>query len=111
MKFELLQQLSSIEEFRSDDIIELPIKGWNHPTDWFEKFVLPELNDYYSESEFRLIKREETGYTCSRYFEEQDARDEGNDYWMDFQKYKNGLGKTTIYTIQILELKSKEVLK
>jgi hypothetical protein len=103
MKFELLQELSSLEEFRDNDIIDLSVKGWNHPKDWWDKFILPELTDYYSNSTFRLMKKEEVGYTCSRYFEEQDANDEGYACWLDFQKYRKGLGKVTIYTIQILD--------
>ena len=102
MKFELLQTISSLEEYRDNDIIDISVKGWNHPIEWFEKFVLPELNDYYENSTFRLMKKEQIGYTCSRYFEEQDANDSGFTYWIDFQKYRKGLGKVTIYTIQIL---------
>ena len=107
MKFQLLQELSSLEEFREKDRIEMSVKGWNHPKDWYEKFILPELNDYYSESTFKLLEKEETGYASLRYQEGQDAHEEGYSCWIDFQEYRKGLGKVTIYTIQILDAEVK----
>lgn len=104
IKFELLRQLSSVEEFRDSDIIVISVKGWNHPLYWWEKFILPELIDYYSNSTFRLMEKEEVGYTCSKYFEGIDANDEGHTYWINFEKYRIGLGKVTNYTIQILDI-------
>ena len=105
-KFELLQSISSVEELRQSDIIDLSVRGWNHPDDWFDKFILSEITDYYFNSTFRLMKKEETGFTCSRYFEEEDANDSGFAFWINFEKYRKGLGKATIYTIMILDEKS-----
>jgi hypothetical protein len=103
MKFQLLQTISSVQEYSDNDIIDVSVKGWNHPKDWFEKFIIPELTEYYSEpTTFRLMVTMETGYTSSRYFEGEDANEAGFSTWLNFEKYRKGLGKATIYTIQIL---------
>ena len=80
----------------------ITFKGWNHPNP--EKMIREELEDeYYEEyevTELVIESKEEGGYTSSRYYEGQDAKDEGFSCWLDFQKYRKGLGKCTHYQIR-----------
>lgn len=103
-KFELLQDLSIVNKYKDNDIIEVTVKGWENPEEWFEQFIILELQDYYENYNFRLIKKEEIGYSCSRFFEGICAEDEGFNYYINFQKYKKGLGKVTIYTIMLIKM-------
>lgn len=106
MKFKLLQNISDAEEYRyNDEPLIISVKGWNNPTDWFEKYIIPELEEYFIEEylKFILIEIEEVGYSTSRYFEGEDAKESGYGCWLNFEKYRKGLGKATIYTIKIIK--------
>jgi hypothetical protein len=103
-KFELLQDMCYINDLACNNKIELPVKGWNHNVNCFDKFILHELDEYYADMKysFKLLNKKERGYCCSRYFEGEDASDEGHKFWIDYREYKKGLGKVTIYEVEII---------
>lgn len=82
---------------------EITLTGWNLKTGENEVAGLLE-EDFLSDGEKIIIKKitkREIAYSCSRYCEEQDARDEGFGYWINYSKeWKRGLGKCTVFSIE-----------
>lgn len=64
------------------------------------------------ECDIKIIRfeKKEQAFSCFRYFEGQDAKDEGYGYWVDYSyEWKKGLGKCTEY--RVFCEKVKEVLQ
>ena len=52
----------------------------------------------------KIVKKDEIAYTTSRFFEGQDAKDDGFSCYIDFfafKNYKKGHGKCTSYTVEL----------
>ena len=97
--FENLMNISAVEDSLTYGEMELPVKGWNHPIE-FEKYVKEWFKEE-GEYEVKIIKKKETAFYTTRYFDGQDARDEGYNYWIEFVgAWKKGYGKCTIYTVK-----------
>lgn len=100
-------RISDILEYKSEgDESDFPIKGHNKNDKDAILFINLEL---YEEGENlkvkKIIEKEEGCYKSCRFFDGQDARDEGFRCWIDFlplKQYKKGLGKYTNYKV-ILE--------
>ena len=102
----IIMRMCDILEYGSqDDEYDFPIKGYNLNDDDVIVFIDSQL---YEEGENlkvkKIIKKEEGCYKSSRFFEGQDAKDEGFSCWLDFlplKDYKKGLGKYTNYKVTL----------
>jgi hypothetical protein len=105
-KLRLLTRISDILEYGSqDEQYEFQIKGHSLNDDDAIVFINSELFDEGENLEVKkIIKKEEIAYTTARFFEGQDAKDEGFKYWIDFfsfKDYKKGHGKCTNYIVEL----------
>jgi hypothetical protein len=103
-KFEMLQSMASVVEGETPDkVLYLYLKGWNLPAD-FEKGIRQEIDEWYEEDGLTVefLKKEQEAFTCARYFEGRDAREEGHQFWIEFHnEWKRGRGKCTCYTVKV----------
>lgn len=102
-KFHMLQSMTTVDEYSYNNRYYIYLKGWNLPED-FKQGILQEFREHMDDEtiELNFLQIEEEAFTCSRYFEGQDAKDEGYSFWVDFCKtWKPGFGKCTCYTISI----------
>lgn len=102
----LIMRMCDILEYGSqDDEYDFPIKGHNLKDDDVIVFINSELYEEGENLEVKkIIKKEEGCYKSSRFFEGQDASDEGFKCWLDFlplKDYKKGLGKYTNYRVTL----------
>src|SRR4030042_4808982 len=99
-------QCMDSSEVKCDDLTktggEITVKGWNIPNP--EKIVLDELEEYYEDEDiidFEIVKKKEHAFACQRFYEEQDAKDEGYNYWLEYSDvWKKGLGKCTTFIVK-----------
>lgn len=80
---------------------DITFKGWNIKNP--EKIILEELKDYFENDnvlDLKIIGKKEHAYSCNKWCEGSDAKDEGFSYWLKYENnYKKGLGKCTTFTI------------
>lgn len=103
MNFDMLQDMSIIDECSFDNKYDIYLRGWNLPEEFKEKIV-EEFRDWMDDDNLKIqfLMVEEEAFTCSRYFEGQDAKCEGYSYWIDFHKgWKKGQGKCTHYQVKV----------
>ena len=92
-----------------DDEYEFNIKGHSLNDEDVIDFINSELHE---EGENlivdKILKKEENAYSSSRFYEGQDASDEGFSTWINFvpiEQYKKGYGKSTRYTVKLKRYK------
>lgn len=100
--FDMLESWSSITDCKFNDEMKVPVKGWNLP-DRFVDIVKTELEDWEGEDlTIEVVKKKEMAYSCARYFEGRDAKDDGFSFYINYhENWKTGRGKVTIYTIKV----------
>lgn len=106
MKYVLLTDIYWVLEGGSyDGLYEFMVKGHDLNDDKVISFINNELNDI---DDFlrveKIISKEQMAYSSSRFFEGQDAKDEGHDSWVNFfsyDDYKKGHGKCTKYVVTL----------
>lgn len=104
-KMKLLLRMEDIFDMCNDSEYYFPIKGHNLKDEEVISYINKELSD----EEFELIvdkiiAKDETCYTVSRFYEGEEAKDSGFNYWVEFHKieeYKKGFGKSTSYTLTL----------
>jgi len=106
MSFKLLMRMSDILEYGSqDDLYEFPIKGHSLKDEDIIVFIDAELYDEGENLKVKkIVKKDEIAYKTSRFFEGQDAKDDGFSCYIDFfafKDYKKGHGKCTSYTVEL----------
>lgn len=78
---------------------EFTLQGWNLHEKGILNLVQQELSELISEDKKVIIKKieiKEIAYSCSKYFEGEDANDEGYTFWWIWhENYKRGRGKCT----------------
>ncbi|HYR88234.1 MAG TPA: hypothetical protein VE422_29410 [Terriglobia bacterium] len=101
----LAHTLFEAEEFREqDDGFRLHVKGWKYPES-VKDFITEEFRDWHENDEITIaiIEKKEEAFTCSRYFEGADAKDEGYAFWLNYHNtWKPGRGRCTAYTIKVM---------
>lgn len=94
-----------IEYGSQDDIYDFPIKNHNLNDKKVIVYINNELGDYGENLRVKeILEKEEGCYKSSRFFDGQDAKDEGYDCWVAFlplKDYKKGLGKYTNYKVKL----------
>lgn len=104
----LLSMFHVLEGEGPDGELYFYLKGWNLPED-FVNGIKQEADEWYEEDglTIEVLKKEEEAFTCSRYFEGSDAREEGHQYWLEFHsQWKRGRGKCTCYTVKVHHAKN-----
>ena len=106
MKYVLLTNLYDVLEAGSyDGLYEFVVKGHDLNDDKVISLINDELDgfDYFLRFE-KIISKEQIAYSSSRFFEGQDAKDEGYKCWINFFSYgdyKKGHGKCTKYIVEL----------
>lgn len=102
--FDMLEQMSSVTEWTTQEgNYEVPVKGWNLPAS-FKDCIEQEFREWYDEDNLtiEIVKKKEMAYSCARYFDGQDAKDEGHTYWLNYhESWKQGRGKVTLFTVKV----------
>lgn len=105
-------------EVKSDELTDsggtITFKGWDIKNP--EDVILEELDEYYDYEQeitgLEIIKKKEHAYAHPRFYEEQDANDEGYAYWIIYEdNWKKGLGKCTTFTIKYILREKDEVVE
>ena len=88
----------------------MSLKGWNLDTKKCLEVMNEIITDEFSQEdsdkyEIEILNKTEMGFSCSRFFEGQEASDEGYGFWLEYHKeYKRGLGKCTVFDIIVKDL-------
>ena len=101
-KNQCLDSLETKSEELGDKGGDITFKGWDIKNP--EKVIKEELEEYFEENDiidFEIKCKREHAFSCPRFFEEEDAKDSGYNYWLEFEDtWKKGLGKCTTFTIK-----------
>jgi len=105
-KMKCITIISQILEFGSyNEEYEFQIKGWNINKDFATVFIDSLLFEEGENLKVKdIIEIEEQCYSTSRYFEGENAKDEGFPGYVDFQEkecYKKGLGKCSNFKVRL----------
>ena len=81
---------------------EITFQGWNIKNPLL--LISAELENYFEDeniSDLEIIETKEMAFSCSRYFEGSDAKDEGFVYWLFYHDtWRKGFGKCTNFKIK-----------
>jgi len=106
MKYEFVESLySSLDYTEIGEQQNVVVKGWNHD-DKVKDFILNELEEHYGKKlSLTMVDKKLMGYKSSRFYEGNDARDEGYRCWIETDAYRKGLGKCIVYIFILKEVK------
>ena len=107
LNFQMLMRISDTLEYADydKDEFDFEIKGWNLNDEAVLIFIDKELYEYGENLKVEnIVAKEEHGYYCTRYYDGSDAKDEGFGFWIFFDEYKKGFGKSTNYRVKLKRL-------
>ena len=80
----------------------ITFKQWGHGEN-AEKYIAELLEDLFDgKVDFKIIKVTEQAYSCDRFYDGNDAKEEGYGYWINYSlNWKKGLGKCTTYGVHV----------
>ncbi len=97
-----MKRYNVLQEDYEGEPTEIVLSGWDLKDGAKEVMtVLKEYIGYEEKLIIKSLKKEEIAYALTRFYEEQDARDEGFNYWILYRdEWKRGLGKCTKFIVE-----------
>ena len=89
------------QDFINKDNADITFQGWDIQNS--VKIIKEEIEDHLEQniSNLKIIESKEIAFSCSRFSEGTDARDEGHSHWLDYkQNWRKGLGKCTVFKVK-----------